>query len=69
LNPATRREVRDVYTEVILEYVDQPFRTPSIRTIRELREGRWPELSEQQLRELVRTLVKEERRRFKEESD
>lgn len=62
LDPAKRHEIREAYQEVILEYMMLPFRSVPIDAIRFYRDGRWPELSELQLRDIVRNVVKSARR-------
>lgn len=62
LDPAKRHEIQEAYREVILDYMMQPSRSVPIQLIRDVREGRWPELSEMQLRDIVRNMVKAKRK-------
>lgn len=63
IDKKTRKEIHDVYLEVILEFSDS-FRFVPIDVIRSIREGRWPELTDQQLRDAVRNMVKAAKRQF-----
>lgn len=62
LVPEKRHEIQEAYRDVILDYMMQPFRSVPIQLIRDLREGRWPELTEMQLRDIVRNMVKVQRK-------
>lgn len=62
VDPAKRHEIREAYQEIILEYMMLPFRSVPMQAIRDLREGRWPELTDMQLRDMVRNMVKAQRR-------
>lgn len=62
LDPAKRQEIKEAYQEVIREYMMLPFNSVPIDAIRQNREDRWPELTEMQLRDVVRNLVKSARK-------
>lgn len=59
----TRNEIHDVYLEVILEFSGS-FRFVPIDVVRSMREGRWPELTDQQMKDAVQNMVKAAKRQF-----
>lgn len=63
LDAGTRAQIRDAYAEIILEF-SSSCRTIPFTVVRTFRKGRWPDLSDLQLRDIVRNMIIRERKRL-----